>query len=84
MMSERALVDSIFSAALAGSDGDITARKNALWVAGCTLLADVLRETDPFNRERRLRGLVSELRASIAHLEQLLAPSPYPRCPAEP
>jgi hypothetical protein len=56
-MNERLLVDRIFKTALEGSDGNITARKNALWVAAITLLADVLLNTDPFNRERLLRGL---------------------------
>jgi hypothetical protein len=54
MKSEGALLDSIFRAALEGCDADVKARKDALWSAGVVLLADVLRETDPFNRERRL------------------------------
>jgi len=39
MKTERDLVDSIFRTALEGCDADIGARKNALWIAGCTLLA---------------------------------------------
>ena len=73
-MSERALVDAIFNTVLRGTDADIGAHKNAVWIAGVTLLADVLLNTDPFNRERLLRGLVSELRDSTARLSQLLDP----------
>ena len=72
MLSEEALLDSIFEAALKGCDVNVSARKNALWNAAVCLLADVLRETDPFNRERLLRGLEAELRDSIAHLNELL------------
>jgi len=72
MLSEEALLDSIFEAALKGCDVNVSARKNALWNAAVCLLADVLRETDPFNRERLLRGLEAELRDSVAHLDQLL------------
>jgi hypothetical protein len=72
MKSEGALLDSIFQAALEGCDADVKAHKDALWRAAVTLLADVLRETDPFNRERRLRGLVAELRKSIKRLSELL------------
>jgi hypothetical protein len=72
MMNERDLVKAIFNAALAGCDANVNARKNAIWLAAITLLSDVLLSTDPFNRERLLRGLVSELRDSTAHLSQLL------------
>jgi hypothetical protein len=72
MMNEQDLVDAIFNAALEGTGGDTHARKNALWIAGVTLLSDVLLCTDPFNRERLLRGLVAELRDSTAHLSHLL------------
>jgi len=72
MLSEEALLDSIFEAALKGCDVNVSARKNALWNAAVCLLADVFRETDPFNRERLLRGLEAELRDSVAHLDQLL------------
>jgi hypothetical protein len=54
MMSERDLVEAIFQTALKGCDADVKARKNAIWDAGVVLLADVLRETDSFSRERRL------------------------------
>jgi hypothetical protein len=72
MLSERALVDRIFQTALEGCDANVAARKNALWIAGITLLADVLLNTDPFNRERLIRGLVAELRDSTAGLSELL------------
>jgi hypothetical protein len=74
MMSERFLVETIFNAVLRGTDADIAAHKNAVWIAGVTLLADVLLNTDPFNRERLLRGLPQELRDSISRLSQLLGP----------
>jgi hypothetical protein len=72
MMSERGLVDAIFKAVLSGTDTDIEGRRGAIWIAGVTLLADVLLRTDPFNRERLLRGLVSELRESTDRLSELL------------
>ncbi len=81
-MSERALVNAIFQTALKGCDADIEARQNAVWGAAITLLADVLRGTDPFTRERLLQRLVPELRASVSHLSELLTPSPYPRTPS--
>jgi len=72
MKTERDLVDSIFKTALEGCDADVMARKNALWLAGTTLLSGVLLESDPFTRARLLRDLVSELREGCAHLAQLL------------
>ena len=72
MKSERALVDAIFETVLTGTEGETEKRKDALWVAAVTLLADVLLNTDPYNRERLLRGLVAELRKSINRLSELL------------
>jgi len=72
MLSEEALLDSIFETVLRGCNVDVKARKNAIWNACLAIMADVLRETDPFNRERLLRGLEAELRDSVAHLDQLL------------
>jgi len=72
MMSERDLVEAIFQTALKGCDADVKARKEAIWTAGVVLLADVLLSFDPYNRERLLRGLVSELRESIDRLSKLL------------
>jgi hypothetical protein len=80
MMNERDLVDAIFKTALAGSDGDITARKNALWITAVTLMGDVLLNSDPFTRERLLRGLENELREGMADLSKLMGrPGPYPQ-----
>jgi hypothetical protein len=76
MMDERDLVNAIFETALRGCDADVHARQNALWVAAISLLADVLLESDEFNRERRLRGIEAELRGSVAHLDRLLKPAP--------
>jgi hypothetical protein len=70
-MNETALVDAILGVALAGTDADVAARKQVLWVAGITLLADVLLRTDDFNRERLLRGLAHELRGALADIEQI-------------
>jgi hypothetical protein len=81
MMSERDLVKSIFETVLRATEADIEARQNAVWGAATTLLADVLRGADEFTRERLLQRLVPELRASVSHLSELLAPSPYPRTP---
>jgi len=74
MMSERDLVDSIFKTALEGCGGDVRSRKNALWLAATVLISDVLLNTDEFNRERLLRGLVAELREGCEHLSELLRP----------
>jgi hypothetical protein len=74
MLSDRALMELIFETALRGCDGNVSARRNALWDAASCILADVLRSADPFTRERLLRGLVAELRDSIAKIDQLLKP----------
>jgi hypothetical protein len=84
MLSDQDLFDAITLAALKASDVDIGAHRHAIWLACTTLMADVLRQTDPFTRERLLHGLVAELRGSIARLDQLLRPSadnpsPYPK-----
>jgi len=76
MLSEPDLLDAIFETVLRGCNVDIKARKNAIWNAAVCLLADVLRETDPFNRERLLRGLEAELRDSIVQLDHLLCQPP--------
>jgi len=73
MMSERALVGAIFDTVLKGTDAEIERRANAVWISAVTLLADVLLNTDPFNRERLLRGLEREVRDSIERLGQLLS-----------
>ena len=72
MLSEPDLMEAIFETVLRGCDVNVKARKNAIWNACLAMMADVLRETDPFNRERLLRGLEAELRDSVAHLDQLL------------
>jgi hypothetical protein len=76
MLSDRALMDSIFETALRGCDVDVSARRNALWDAASCIMADVLRSADPFTRERLLRALVAELRDSIAKMDQLLGQPP--------
>jgi len=83
MLSEEALLDSIFQAALKGCDVDIKARKEAIWYACIAMMGDVLRHVDPFTRERMLHGLVPQLRESVAHLDELLRPqsSPWPTTP---
>jgi hypothetical protein len=83
MLSERDLFDSITIAALKGCDADVGAHSKTVWNAAVCLLADVLRQTDPFTRERLLRGLVAELREDIAELDRLLQPKPYPRTPEQ-
>ena len=80
MLSEEALLDSIFETVLRGCDVDVKARKDAIWNACLAMMADVLRETDPFNRERLLRDLVPDLRQGIVDLDVLLKPTP-PRNP---
>jgi hypothetical protein len=76
MLSDRALMDSIFETALRGCDVDVSARRKALWDAASCIMADVLRSVDPFTRERLLRGLVAELRDSIAKMDQFLGRPP--------
>lgn len=83
MMTDRDLFDAITNTALKGCDADVGTRSTTIWNAAVCLLADVLRETDPFNRERLLRGLVAELREDIAELDRLLQPKPYPRTPEQ-
>jgi hypothetical protein len=73
MLSERALVEAIFNTALRGTAGDTAARREGLWTAATTLMADVLLSYDPFNRERLLRGLEKEMRAATKHLAQCIA-----------
>jgi len=82
LLPSQALMESIFTAALRGCDLDVSARRTALWDAACCLQADCLRLADPFTRERMLRGLVAELRKSIATIDELLKPRPtVPRSP---
>ena len=56
MLNDRDLFDAITLAALRGCDADVGARQNAIWRAATTLLADCLRQVDPFTRERLLKG----------------------------
>jgi hypothetical protein len=76
MMDGPDLTDFIFKAALAGCGADVKAHKNAIWTACLALMADVLRESDEFSRERLLHGLVAELRGSVAELDRLMKPAP--------
>ena len=74
MTDPQALVDQIFAVAL--DDGPVGAerrdRNTALWIAGVTLLADVLLRTDQLNRERLLRGLERELREALVVIPALM------------
>jgi hypothetical protein len=76
MLPSQSLMEQIFQVALRGCDVNVSARRSAIWDATVCLQADVLREADDFTRERLLRGLVSELRQSIAKLDELLRPAP--------
>jgi len=76
MLNDQDLFDAITNAALKGCDVDVKARKKAIWDAAVCLMADVLRGSDQLGRERMLRELVPELRASMDRLDQLLQPSP--------
>jgi hypothetical protein len=84
MMDGRDLQDFIFKAALAGCGADVKAHKNAIWNACLAMMGDVLRETDPFNRERLLRGIEAELRTSIVDLDRLLTAAPSTAAPRNP
>jgi hypothetical protein len=64
------LIDAVFDVALAGTDAEMRARKETLWIIGVTLLADVLLRTDQLGRERLLRGLERELRDAMAGITQ--------------
>jgi len=66
------LFDAITITALKGCDCDVAGHKKALWDAAVCIMADVLRNSDEFSRERLLRGLVEELRESIERLDELL------------
>jgi len=79
MMDGPDLIDFVSKAALAACGGDVKTHRTALWDVAVAILADVLRNTDQLSRERMLRGIEPELRASMDRLERLLNPSPYPR-----
>jgi hypothetical protein len=74
MLSDKDLFDAITNTALRGCDVNVGARKSALWDAAVCIMTDVLRNYDPFTRERLLRGLVAELRESVVRLDELLRP----------
>jgi hypothetical protein len=76
MKSERVLITDIFKTVLKGCDADVAARRDVLMSAARIIMADALRTTDEFTRERLLHELVPELRGSMAHLEQLMRPPP--------
>jgi hypothetical protein len=82
-MNGQALLDRIFDVALEGTDADIKARKDALWIAGTVLLADVIGRADFFTRERLLHGIERELRDALTEIERLMgkSKSPYPVTP---
>ena len=71
-MSEEALLGELYRDVLTRVDADVARHRNLIWNACITLLADSLRHADFFTRERLLRGLVPELRDSMARLSQLL------------
>jgi hypothetical protein len=56
MLSERALIESIFNTALRGTAGDTAARREGLWIAATTLMATKEKrsaETEARKRQRR-------------------------------
>jgi hypothetical protein len=84
--NDEAILDRIFAVALEGGDADITRRKDDLWIAGITLLADVLLRTDQLKRERLLRGLQGELREALTGITRLMHEGlpPLPALPRYP
>jgi len=76
MLSEEDLVDFITKAALLACNTDVKAHRKPLWDACIAVMADCLRTSDEFTRERLLHGLEDELRKSIVRLNQLLRPTP--------
>jgi hypothetical protein len=74
MTDHLALVDKIFDLALAGSDADIAERRDVLWTAGITLIADVLLRASPLEREQLLMGIELELRRALRDM-------PFAACP---
>jgi len=80
MLDEQDLIDFITKAALLACNADARAHKKALWDSCIAILADCLRTSDEFTRERLLHGLEDELRGSIVQLDKLLKPpAPYPK-----
>ena len=78
MLDEQDLVDFITKAALLACNADVRAHKKALWDSCIAILADCLRTSDEFTRERLLHGLEDRLRGSIVHLDKMLnPPAPY-------
>ena len=76
MLSEEDLVDFITKAALLACNGDVRAHKKALWDSCIAIMADCLRGSDEFTRERLLHDLVPDLRRGVVELDGLLKPSP--------
>jgi hypothetical protein len=76
MLSEEALLDSIFQAALKACDCDVRAHRHIIWNACLAMMGDVLRESDQFTRERLLHRIEAELRESVVELDELLKPPP--------
>ena len=74
-MDEAAFVDSVLDLALPKEDGSLDrAHRDALWVIGITILADVLLRTpDQFTKEWLLRGVQDELREAMAIIPTITA-----------
>jgi hypothetical protein len=72
--SEKGLIDRIF---------EVVERtdSNTKWVAGITLLADVLLRQDEFTAARTLAGLTSELRAAIHGIQEIQRTGVSPNAP---
>jgi hypothetical protein len=75
MMDEQDLIDFVTKAALLACNGDVTARRKALWDSCIAIMADCLRTSDEFTRERLLARLEDRLREGVVELNQLLRPT---------
>ena len=64
--SDKPLIDKIFALALV--EGADSYEK---WVAGITLLADVLLRQDEFTQARTLAGLTAEIRAALHGIKEI-------------
>jgi hypothetical protein len=75
MMDEQDLIDFVTKAALMACNGDVRTQRKALWDSCIAIMADCLRTSDEFTRERLLARLEDRLRQGVVELDLLLRPT---------
>ena len=71
LSAAEAFLSRVLDIAFEGQDMGPEEAADVQWIAGLSIAAHALRQSDPFTRERLLRGVEDELRSDLAGIERI-------------